>query len=215
MPFAYIHRIFPGPQSQLDAMKLNRLHAATMAPSPSHVRTREEKGADVRSHQRARRSNSDDYGRPKSALSENRITTIPEITESFERRLCLRNKKAVSAVSCCVEAVLSPCNAAPLVAATWLSLQQKPWLVSVKVSGFPKVFCWLFHRYKTHCVFFSDRGVSGQQSYFWFVFAMAVCLWEDVSVCTDQEGRFLRIPAGCACAAVDGHNILVVFYFYF
>lgn len=82
--------------SQLDAMKLNRLHAATMAPSPSHVRTREEKGADVRSHQRARRSNSDDYGRPKSALSENRITTIPEITESFERRLCLRNKKAVS-----------------------------------------------------------------------------------------------------------------------
>lgn len=122
----YIHCIFPGPQSQLDAMKLNRLHAATMAPSPSHVRTREEKGADVRSHQRARRSNSDDYGRPKSALSENRITTIPEITESFERRLCLRNKKAVSVVSCCVEAVLSPCKAAPRVAATWLSLQQKP-----------------------------------------------------------------------------------------
>lgn len=111
MHFAYIHRIFPGPQSQLDAMKLNRLHAATMVPSPSHVRTREEKGADVRSHQRARRSNSDDYGRPKSALSENRITTIPEITESFERRLCLRNKKAVSAVSCCVEAVLQRCTA--------------------------------------------------------------------------------------------------------
>lgn len=106
MHFAYIHHIFSDPQSQLDAMKLNRLHAATMAPSPSHVRTREEKGADVRAHQRACRSNSDDYGRPKSALSESRITTIPEITESFERRLCLRNKKAVSAVSLCVVAAL-------------------------------------------------------------------------------------------------------------
>ncbi|KAJ0032122.1 hypothetical protein NQD34_002203 [Periophthalmus magnuspinnatus] len=28
--------------SQLDAMKLNKLHAATMAPSPSHLKTREE-----------------------------------------------------------------------------------------------------------------------------------------------------------------------------
>lgn len=89
-------------------MKLNRLHAATMAPSPSHVRTREEKGADVRAHQRARRSNSDDNGRSKSALAENRITTIPEITESFERRLCLRNKKAASAVSVRAEAEPEP-----------------------------------------------------------------------------------------------------------
>lgn len=99
MHFAYVHHIFSDPQSQLDAMKLNRLHASTMAPSPSHVRTREEKGADVRSHQRAHRSNSDDNVRPKSALSESRITTIPEITESFERRLRLRNKNAMSAVS--------------------------------------------------------------------------------------------------------------------
>lgn len=99
MHFAYIHHILSDPQSQLDAMKLNRLHAATMAPSPSHVRTREEKGADVRPHQRARRSSSDDIGRPKSAHSESRITTIPEITESFERRLCLRSKKALLAVS--------------------------------------------------------------------------------------------------------------------
>lgn len=143
MHFSCIHRIFPGPQSQLDAMKLNRLHAATMAPSPSHVRTREEKGADARSHQRARRSNSDDNGRPKSALSENRITTIPEITESFERRLCLRNKKAVSAVSCRVEAVLPTCNAASLGGFELLlpANQQKPRLVSMNVSGFAKVFC--------------------------------------------------------------------------
>lgn len=96
------HR-FPlcAPQSQLDAMKLNRLHAATMAPSPSHVKAREEKG-EVRPHQRARRASSDDNSRPKTAIPENRITTIPELTESFERRLCLGDKKA----ACLVRAAL-------------------------------------------------------------------------------------------------------------
>ncbi|XP_070764970.1 leukemia NUP98 fusion partner 1 [Enoplosus armatus] len=79
--------------SQLDAMKLNRLHAASMAPAPSHIQTREEKG-EFRPHQRARRASSDDNSRPKSAIPENRITTIPELTESFERRLCLRDKKS-------------------------------------------------------------------------------------------------------------------------
>ncbi|XP_042273385.1 leukemia NUP98 fusion partner 1 [Thunnus maccoyii] len=78
--------------SQLDAMKLNRLHAATMAPTPSHLKTREEKG-EVRPHQRARRASSDDNSRPKSAIPENRITTIPELTESFEKRLYLRDKR--------------------------------------------------------------------------------------------------------------------------
>ncbi|XP_067453818.1 leukemia NUP98 fusion partner 1 isoform X1 [Thunnus thynnus] len=81
--------------SQLDAMKLNRLHAATMAPTPSHIKTREEKG-EVRPHQRARRASSDDNSRPKSAIPENRITTIPELTESFEKRLYLRDKRAAS-----------------------------------------------------------------------------------------------------------------------
>ncbi|XP_044216534.1 leukemia NUP98 fusion partner 1 isoform X1 [Thunnus albacares] len=81
--------------SQLDAMKLNRLHAATMAPTPSHLKTREEKG-EVRPHQRARRASSDDNSRPKSAIPENRITTIPELTESFEKRLYLRDKRAAS-----------------------------------------------------------------------------------------------------------------------
>lgn len=106
MHFAYIYYILSDPQSQLDAMKLNRLHAATMAPSPSQVRTREEKGADVRSHQRAHRSNSDDNVRPKSTLSESRIATIPELTESFDRKLRLRNKNAISMVSFCVETVI-------------------------------------------------------------------------------------------------------------
>ncbi|XP_036971468.1 leukemia NUP98 fusion partner 1 isoform X2 [Acanthopagrus latus] len=80
--------------SQLDAMKLNRLHVATMAPTPSHIKTREEKG-EVRPHQRARRCSSDDNSRPKSAM-ENRITPIPELTESFERRMCFSDKRIMS-----------------------------------------------------------------------------------------------------------------------
>ncbi|AWP11391.1 putative leukemia NUP98 fusion partner 1 [Scophthalmus maximus] len=76
-------------------MKLNKLHAATMAPAPSHIKPREEKG-EVRYHQRARRSSSDDNSRPKTGVPENRITTIPELTESFEKRLCVRDKRAVN-----------------------------------------------------------------------------------------------------------------------
>lgn len=72
--------------SQLDAMKLNKLHAATMAPSPSHIKTREE-WSEVRPHARARRVSSDDTSRPKTAVPEARICTIPEITESLDKRL--------------------------------------------------------------------------------------------------------------------------------
>lgn len=72
--------------SQLDAMKLNKLHAATMAPIPSHLKTREE-WSEVRPHQRARRTSSDDSGRPKTG-PEARICTIPEITaETLDKRL--------------------------------------------------------------------------------------------------------------------------------
>ncbi|KAM9797810.1 leukemia NUP98 fusion partner 1 [Syngnathus typhle] len=72
--------------SQLDAMKLNRLHAATTA---SHAKSREDKG-EVRPHQRARRTSLDDNKRSK--LPESRIGTIPELTESFQKRLCLQDK---------------------------------------------------------------------------------------------------------------------------
>ncbi|XP_037627024.1 leukemia NUP98 fusion partner 1 isoform X1 [Sebastes umbrosus] len=85
--------------SQLDAMHLNRLHAATMAPSPSHIKTREEKGDVLRPHQRARRASSDENCRSKSAIPENRISTIPELAESFEKRLILRDKKRTMSVS--------------------------------------------------------------------------------------------------------------------
>lgn len=86
------------PQSQLNAMKLNRIHAASMAPSSSHLKPREEKG-EVRPHMRARRASSDDSSRPKSAIAENRISTIPELSESFEKRLFLRDKWTMSLVS--------------------------------------------------------------------------------------------------------------------
>ncbi|KAE8294457.1 hypothetical protein D5F01_LYC07410 [Larimichthys crocea] len=76
-------------------MKLNRLHAASMAAAPSHNKTREDKG-EVRPHQRARRASSDDNSRSKSAIPENRITTIPELTESFGGRLYLCDKKTTS-----------------------------------------------------------------------------------------------------------------------
>lgn len=82
-------------QSQLDAMKLNKLHAATMAPAP---RTRDEK-AEVRPHPRASRRQSLEDNRPRTANPENRITTIPEITESFEKRLQLSDKRTMSLVS--------------------------------------------------------------------------------------------------------------------
>ncbi|XP_019752048.1 leukemia NUP98 fusion partner 1 [Hippocampus comes] len=81
--------------SQLDAMKLNRLHAAAVAPAPSHAKSREEKG-EVGPHQRARRTSSDENGRSKSAVAENRIGTIPELTESFQRRLYLQDRCTLS-----------------------------------------------------------------------------------------------------------------------
>ncbi|XP_030646912.1 leukemia NUP98 fusion partner 1 [Chanos chanos] len=76
--------------SQFEAMQLNQLHVATMPPAPVHLKTREEK--EIRSHPRVRRVSSDDNGRTKSS-AENRITPIPELTESFERRLRIHNQK--------------------------------------------------------------------------------------------------------------------------
>ncbi|XP_051803629.1 LOW QUALITY PROTEIN: leukemia NUP98 fusion partner 1 [Acanthochromis polyacanthus] len=76
-----------------ESMHLNRFHAATMAPTPSHIKPREERGS--RPHLRARRASSDDNSRSKTP-PENRITTIPELTESLEKRLCLTDKRATS-----------------------------------------------------------------------------------------------------------------------
>ncbi|KAL2090007.1 hypothetical protein ACEWY4_014695 [Coilia grayii] len=79
--------------SQLDAMHLSRLHAATMAAAPAHLKGREDK--DVRLHPRARRVSSDENGR-KSSIPAPNITPIPELAETFEKRLRFRNQKVMS-----------------------------------------------------------------------------------------------------------------------
>lgn len=81
--------------AQLDAMKLKRFHVAAMPPAPSHIKPREEKG-EVRLHQRPRRASADDNSRSKTAIPENRITTIPELTETLEKRLILNDKKTLN-----------------------------------------------------------------------------------------------------------------------
>ncbi|KAM6962944.1 leukemia NUP98 fusion partner 1 [Aplochiton taeniatus] len=81
--------------SQLDAMQLNHLGVASTTNTPVHFKTSEEK--EVRSHPRARRSSSEDTNRNQSAIPEDTsITTIPELTESFERRLSLRSRKGTT-----------------------------------------------------------------------------------------------------------------------
>ena len=68
-----------------------------MAPAPVHVKGREEK--EVRPHPRARRVASDENSRKSIIIPASGITTIPELTESFERRLRFRNQKVVSLVN--------------------------------------------------------------------------------------------------------------------
>ncbi|XP_063057619.1 leukemia NUP98 fusion partner 1 [Engraulis encrasicolus] len=80
--------------SQLDAMHLSRLHTATMAAAPAHLKTgREDK--DTRLHPRARRVSSDENARRSNIPAPN-ITTIPELAETFEKRLRFRNQKILS-----------------------------------------------------------------------------------------------------------------------
>ncbi|XP_051567589.1 uncharacterized protein LOC127448787 [Myxocyprinus asiaticus] len=76
--------------SQLGAMQLNQLHTNTMPPAAIPVKTREEK--EVHSHPRARRVSSDENSRAKVG-PECHITTIPELSESLEKRLRFHNKK--------------------------------------------------------------------------------------------------------------------------
>ncbi|KAJ7993572.1 hypothetical protein DPEC_G00273790 [Dallia pectoralis] len=65
--------------SSLDAMQLSCLQSS-----------------EVRSHPRTRRASSDDNSNDKTVVQEKRITTIPELAESFERRLKLRNKQVTA-----------------------------------------------------------------------------------------------------------------------
>ncbi|XP_051561922.1 leukemia NUP98 fusion partner 1 isoform X4 [Myxocyprinus asiaticus] len=79
--------------SQLEAMQLNQLHTNNMPPAPIHPKTREEK--EVRSHPRARRVSSDENSRARVGGSECHITSIPELSESLEKRLRFHNQKEI------------------------------------------------------------------------------------------------------------------------
>ncbi|KAK2889289.1 hypothetical protein Q8A67_014664 [Cirrhinus molitorella] len=82
--------------SQLEAMRVNHLHANTMAPVPVHLKSREEK--EVHAHPRARRVSSDENSRTKVGGPECHISTIPELTECLEKRLRFNNQKVISVV---------------------------------------------------------------------------------------------------------------------
>lgn len=77
--------------SQLDAMQMTRLQSASVGPIH---KPREDK--ELRVHPRAQRTFSDENSRQKTSLPESRITTIPELAESFERRLRFHHKKVTS-----------------------------------------------------------------------------------------------------------------------
>ncbi|XP_066519653.1 leukemia NUP98 fusion partner 1 [Hoplias malabaricus] len=93
--------------SQLEAMKLKSLNPTTMAPASVYLKNREEK--EVRPHPRARRVSSDESSRTKGG-PENRICTIPELAESFEKRLRFRNQKIIDADSVCLICHEELCN---------------------------------------------------------------------------------------------------------
>ncbi|KAG9277255.1 leukemia NUP98 fusion partner 1 isoform X1 [Astyanax mexicanus] len=82
-----------GEESQLENMRVKQLHAATMPPAPVHPKNREEK--EVQPHPHARHVSSDESSRTKAG-PESRISTIPELAESFERMLRFRKQKVMS-----------------------------------------------------------------------------------------------------------------------
>ncbi|XP_034155353.1 leukemia NUP98 fusion partner 1 [Pangasianodon hypophthalmus] len=75
--------------SQLEAMRLK--HPST----PTHFQSHEEQ-KEVRSHPHARRVSSDEYRGSKAGGVESRISTVPELTESFKRMLRFRNHRVPS-----------------------------------------------------------------------------------------------------------------------
>ncbi|XP_036401961.1 leukemia NUP98 fusion partner 1 [Megalops cyprinoides] len=84
--------------SQLDAMQLNRLHAATMAPAPAHLKSRDKKEA--RPHNNVFHTPlltpMEDNSQARSPRLDQRITTINELSETFERKLKFRSRNVMS-----------------------------------------------------------------------------------------------------------------------
>ncbi|KAK3557612.1 hypothetical protein QTP70_030816, partial [Hemibagrus guttatus] len=72
--------------SQLEAMCLKHPLA------PTHIQRRDDQ-REMRSHPHARRVSSDEYRGTKAGGAESRISTVPELTESFKRMLRFRNHR--------------------------------------------------------------------------------------------------------------------------
>lgn len=82
-------------------MRLSRLHAGAVgaASTSSTHAGRPGVGEENRPHPRARRTSSDDIIRARALIPENSsIPTIPELTESLEKRLSLGKNHGVSLV---------------------------------------------------------------------------------------------------------------------
>ncbi|XP_030227730.1 leukemia NUP98 fusion partner 1 [Gadus morhua] len=87
--------------SQLDAVRLSRLHAGALGASASVHSSRPggENRDGARPPTRARRASSDEISRAHVVIPESRIPTIPtipELTESFDKRFSLGKKTQVS-----------------------------------------------------------------------------------------------------------------------
>ncbi|MBN3282400.1 LNP1 protein, partial [Polyodon spathula] len=85
--------------AQLSAMHLTRLQVSPMGSSPVYLQSckepREEK--EFRGHMKVRRaSSSGETHRKAELVPENRIGTIHELSESFERRLRFHSRQAAS-----------------------------------------------------------------------------------------------------------------------
>ncbi|KAG7467178.1 hypothetical protein MATL_G00150580 [Megalops atlanticus] len=80
--------------SQLNAMQMKPLRPTTMAPMRAPIKSRDK--TEVRPHPQARRVSSDDNSHTRSPAHNSRITTIHELSETFERRLRFRCRNVMS-----------------------------------------------------------------------------------------------------------------------
>ncbi|KAJ8351813.1 hypothetical protein SKAU_G00232890 [Synaphobranchus kaupii] len=80
---------------QLSAMQLNRLHAATMAPAPAHLKSRDKKEVRLQPDACHPTVEESDQAR-RSPLLDQQITTISELSETFERKLKFRTRNVMS-----------------------------------------------------------------------------------------------------------------------
>ncbi|KPP68669.1 leukemia NUP98 fusion partner 1-like, partial [Scleropages formosus] len=81
--------------AQLDTLQLNYLHSATMAPTPVPLKLRDD--TESRANPRDRRVSSVEAS--KHPQTENHtIPTIPELSETFEKKLRFRSRNVMSLV---------------------------------------------------------------------------------------------------------------------